>query len=73
MINKDTNTVQVNVCNFSTNSLQQLKKFPFRNFERDFFHFIFFWHLFLGKMDSWGAPCRQDEHQVLSFYVEMQL
>ena len=23
-------------------------------------------------MDSWGAPCRQHEHQVLSFYVEMQ-
>ena len=23
-------------------------------------------------MDSWGAPCRQDERQVLSFYVKMQ-
>ena len=34
--------VQVNVYIFSTNSLQQLKKFPFRNFERDFFQFDFF-------------------------------
>ena len=34
--------VQVNVYMFPTNSLQQLKKFPFRNFERDFFHFVFF-------------------------------
>ena len=23
-------------------------------------------------MDSWGAPCRQDEHQVLSFCVKLQ-
>ena len=23
-------------------------------------------------MDSWGVPCRQDEHQVLSFCVKLQ-
>ena len=23
-------------------------------------------------MDFWGAPCRQDEHQVSSFYVKMR-
>ena len=41
--------MQVNVYIFSTNSLQQLKKFPFRNFERDFFQFDFFLTFFSGE------------------------
>ena len=67
MINKDTNTLQVNVYIFSTNSLQQLKKFPFRNFERDFFHLYFFNAFFWRKWTFLGAPGRQDEHPDASF------
>ena len=63
--------MQVNVYIFSTNSLQQLKKFPFRNFERDFFHLYFFNAWFWRKWTFGGAPCRQDEHPDASF-VKMQ-
>ena len=63
--------MRVNVYIFSTNSLQQLKKFPFRNFERDFFHLYFFNAFFWRKWTFWGAPCRQDEHPDVSF-VKMQ-
>ena len=63
--------MQVNVYIFSTNSLKQLKKFPFRNFERDFFHLFFFNAFFWRKWTFWGAPCRQDEHPDASF-VKMQ-
>ena len=63
--------MQVNVYIFSTNSLQQLKKFPFRNFERDFFHLYFLNAFFWRKWTFWGAPCRQDEHPDASF-VKMQ-
>ena len=48
--------VQVNVNIFSTNSLQQLKKFPFRNFERDFFHLIFFNAFFWRKWTLGARP-----------------
>ena len=48
--------MQVNVYIFSTNSLQQLKKFRFRKFERYFFQFYFFNAFFWGKWTFWARP-----------------
>ena len=47
--------MQVNVYIFSTNSLQQVKKFPFRNFERDFFPPLTFLTPFSGENRLFGA------------------
>ena len=60
--------MQVNVYIFSTNSLQQLKKFRFRKFERYFFQFYFFNAFFWGKWTFWARPVGKmnTQMQVLS-------
>ena len=67
MINKvKNNTLCRSVFIFSTNALQKLKQFAF--------HFKYFFQRFSEertKKDVWGAPCRQDEHQVLHFCAKM--
>ena len=70
MINKVTNThCRSKIIFFLLTLYKSLKKFPFRTFEPDFFHFYLFQRLSekKRKMFFWGAPCRQDEHQVFPF------
>ena len=72
MINKVTNThCRSKIIFFLLTLYKSLKTFLSGTSNAIFFTSYFFNAFFWRKWTFWGAPCRQDDHQVLPFYVKM--